>query len=165
MVSEVGTNLRVLKPSRKRVKAGDLFAMQIPDGRFLFGRVITTEARIGPMDEVILLYIYKQRFSSKEPPDRDAFSREALLIPPQLTNRLGWTKGVFETVYHWPLEPHEVLEIHCFYDPLRNKYFNERREELREPVGAVGFYGLGSFRTIDDAISDALGIGRVPDEP
>jgi len=165
VVSEVGTNLRVLKPSRKRVKAGDLFAMQIPDGRFLFGRVITTEARIGPMEEVILLYIYAKPSPSKEPPDREVLSPDGLLVPPMLTNRLAWTRGVFENVAHWPLTPRDVLPAHCFWDYLRQRYYSEKGEELGEPSGPRGEYVLKSFRTIDDAISDALGIGRVPREP
>ena len=55
VMGDVMTNLRVLKPSRKRLNAGDLLAMQLPDECYLFGRVITTEARIGPMDGVILI--------------------------------------------------------------------------------------------------------------
>lgn len=34
------TNLQFLCKSRKRLNAGDVFAMQLPDGRYLFGRVI-----------------------------------------------------------------------------------------------------------------------------
>jgi hypothetical protein len=165
MVSEVGTNLQVLTPSRKRVRAGDLFAMRIPDGRYMFGRVISTEARIGPMKGVILLYFYDRRFWSKEAPQRESLSPQELLVPPMLTNRLGWSKGVFETVAHWELEADEILPVHCFWSYSRRRYYDERGRELPEPTEPVGEYGLHSFRTIDDAISDALGIGRVPEEP
>ena len=37
------TNLRVLKRSRKPPTPGDVFAMQLPDGRYLFGRVILAD--------------------------------------------------------------------------------------------------------------------------
>jgi hypothetical protein len=43
-MAEVKTNLRVLRPSRKKVRAGDVFAMQMPDDLYLFGRVISTDA-------------------------------------------------------------------------------------------------------------------------
>jgi hypothetical protein len=41
-------NLKLLRPSRKRLAAGDIFVMLPPDGKYLFGRVISTEARAGP---------------------------------------------------------------------------------------------------------------------
>jgi hypothetical protein len=43
-MAEVKTNLRVLRPSRKKVRAGDVFAMQMPDDLYLFGRLISTDA-------------------------------------------------------------------------------------------------------------------------
>ena len=159
----VDTNLRVLKPSRKAPRAGDVFAMQLPDGRFMFGRVVSTEAMAGPsMPGAILIYIYRACFDSMEP-DRSEFLPDRLLVPPMMTNRLPWSKGYFETVAHWPLdEPGDVLAQHCFLSASRGRYFDEAGNELRGPVEPVGDYGLHSFRTIDDAVSDALGIDRVP---
>ena len=42
MVDHV-TNLRVIKRSRTKPQAGDIFAMEWVDGTFLFGRVIEAE--------------------------------------------------------------------------------------------------------------------------
>lgn len=159
----VQTNLRVLKPSRKKPTAGDLFVMQLPDERYLFGRVISADAVIGPMKDVILIYVYRPRFDSKELPERSELSADRLLVSPMMTNRLPWSKGYFETVAHWPLEPGDVLSQHCFLSSAVGRYFDEQGNELPGPIEPVGDRGLHSFRTIDDEISDALGWDRVPD--
>ncbi|QGQ21151.1 hypothetical protein GC089_16365 [Cellulomonas sp. JZ18] len=153
------TNLRVLKASRKKPRAGDLFVMQLPDGSHLFGRVISTDAQAGPsMPGAVLIYVYRQRFPGKDVPDRSALSRDHLLVSPMMTNHLPWSKGYFETVAHRPLEPGDVLPQHCFLSAARGRYFDERGNELPGPIEPVGDYGLHSYRTIDDAVSEALGL-------
>jgi hypothetical protein len=37
------TNLQVIKRSRHKPRSGELFAIQLPGGAFLFGRVIVSE--------------------------------------------------------------------------------------------------------------------------
>lgn len=162
-VTEVRTNLRVLKPSRKKPKPGDFFVMQLPDERYQFGRVITTEALIGPMKDVILIYIYRPRSDLKELSERSELSPDRLLVSPIMTNRLPWSKGYFETITHSSLEPGDVLPRHCFLSSAQGRYFDEKGEELAGPIEPVGDWGLHSYRTIDDQISDALGFERVPD--
>jgi hypothetical protein len=53
------------------------------------------------------------------------------------------------------------LPVHCFYSPTWKRCFDEEGNEMPkiEPCGQAG---IESYRTIDDAISDALGIARVP---
>ena len=82
----------------------------------------------------------------------------AMLLP----NRKGWSEGVFETVGNVPLGDGDVLDQHCFRR-WNGKYFDECSNQLPGPVEPVGDFGLHSFRTIDDDISDALGFERVPD--
>jgi hypothetical protein len=161
-MADVATNLQILKPSRKKLRAGDLFAMQLPDDRFLFGRVITIEARIGPMKGVILIYVYRPQFHSKTVPERSALSAGELLVSPIMTNRLPWSRGYFETVAHWPLESGDVVPQHCFLSASLGRYFDELGNELPGPVDPVGDRGLHSFRTIDDEISGALGLELAP---
>lgn len=43
------------------------------------------------------------------------------------------------------------------------RYFDENGNEVRGPIEPVGDYGLHSYRTIDDTVSEALGIDRVPE--
>lgn len=160
MTEAVCTNLTVLRPSRKAPRSGDLFVLQ-PDDQFLYGRVIRTDAMAGPsIRGAILLYIYALRSATPTEPERSAVSRDDLLLPPLMTNRLPWSRGYFETIANWPLEAGEVHDPHCFRDRIRGTYHDDQANELPEPVEPVGPYGLQSFRTIDDRVSDALGLSR-----
>ena len=164
-MTEVRTNLRVLQPSRKATRPGDVFAMQLPDQQFVFGRVVSTEARWTPAigaGPAILIYIYRGRSVTADIPDRAAMSVERLLVPPIMTNRRPWSRGYFQTQGNLPLEAGDVLPSHCFLSASRGRYFDEQGNELPEPVEPVGDHALHSFRTIDDQVSDALGIPRVP---
>lgn len=148
-------NLTPLKKTRAQPEAGDIFLMLPPDGLFLYGRVIATDAKIGPMSDCILIYLYRSRSEQKEmiPP----LLRGQLLVPPMMTNKLPWSKGYFETIDRKELGPMDRLQQHCFVDS-RGWYFDEYDKRLPGPTEPVGERGLQSFRTIDDKISHALGI-------
>jgi len=154
------TNLQVLKPSRKRLHAGDVFVLQ-PDERYLFGRVINTNASAGWLG-CILIYVFRVRGTTKELPPRSELSPDKLLVPPIMTFRLMWSRGYFETIAEMPLELGDVLKQHCFRS-YGGKYYDELSNELPGPVEPIGVWGLSPYRSIDDEVSDALGIPRVPD--
>lgn len=148
-------NLVILKKSRRRPTPGDLFVMKPGRGPFLFGRVIKTDANAGGFPNANLIYIYKFRSTSKEM--HGELRPDALLLPPITTNNLPWSRGYFEYVGNQPLQPQDCLPRHCFRDE-RGWFFDETGKRLRGPVDPVGEWGLHSFRTVDDAISTALGI-------
>jgi len=161
MATDVLTNMQVLKPSRVKPRLGDLFILYI-EGRYLFGRVINTEAKAGwSMPGAILIYIYRSESTTIEPPDRSKLKPANLLLPPMMTNRLAWSKGYFQTISNVPLEPDDVLPQHCFRS-ANGDYFDEFATEIPRAVEPCGDWGLHSFRTIDDEVSDALGIPNVP---
>ena len=155
------TNLKVLKPSRKRLKEGDIFVLQ-PDDQYLFGRVIKTDAIGGGFANCVLIYIFRVRRASKELPPRSDLSPDKLLVPPITTSRLLWSRGYFETIAQLPLEPDDVLKQHCFRS-TQGKYYDESGNELAGPVEPVGKWGLMTFRGVENEISDALGIPRALD--
>lgn len=156
-------NLAVLRTSRSDPNKGDIFVMLPPDKLFLYGRVISTEAKVGPMNNCMLIYIYSIRSSSKLPvPELDP---QKLLIAPILTNKLPWRRGYFEALLHRELEESDYLSQHCFKSLSTGRYYDEFGKELDGPTDPVGVRGLHSFRTIDDAISKVLGIPLAPDEP
>jgi hypothetical protein len=74
-----------------------------------------------------------------------------------MTNTLPWSKGYFQTLENRPLGASDVLRSHCFRSS-GGKYYDESCVELPGPKEPCGDWGLHSFRTIDDAVSDALGI-------
>ncbi|MGD7708308.1 immunity 26/phosphotriesterase HocA family protein [Microlunatus sp. Y2014] len=163
-MAEVQTNLRVLQASRKKVRPGDVFAMQLPDRTYLFGRVIGAdlEPPRAPMPKAYLIYVY-QGCSQTIEPDLDALVPDRLLLPPVFINRMPWTKGYFQTVANRDLAEGDLLPQHCFWDALRACYIDEQQNVLPREVPPCGDWGLSSYRWLDDQISDALGIPRVPE--
>lgn len=90
--------------SRKRPRAGDLFAMSLDDGTRVYGRVIATgvDASWGPNH--LLVYVYAGA----------AFSPDQLLIDPLMVGSQLWTCGVVETIENRPLTKDDVLPRHVF---------------------------------------------------
>lgn len=163
-MTKVETNFQRLKASRKMPRPGDVFAMKLPDDYFLFGRVVSIEAKwtlATGADDAILVYIYRDRFERSELPRRDAMRVDRLLIAPILTNLRPWSSGYFQTVSNVPLTIDDTLSRHCFLSTFRGRFFDEHGNEMFGPAEPVGDFALQSFRTIDDQISDALGIPRV----
>ena len=154
-------NLRVLKRARRSPEVGDIFVLSPANGQFLFGRVVATDANPLGVGGGILIYIYGARSSDKSPVPE--LRPSELLVPPMMTNKLPWTKGYFEFVENRPMGPQDRLAQHCFKD-TRGWFFDEQRNRLPEPTEPVGQWGLHSYQTIDDEISNALGIPLAPDE-
>lgn len=156
----ISMNLLKLHPSRHKPKTGDVFAMLLCDQEYLFGRVIATDAIAIPGHAGVLVYIYSARACNIDAPP--CLSPDSLLIPPLITNVLPWSKGYFQHVISRELKPEDRLPQHSF------RYFNDEIvDEYMRPVGAssgpIGEQGLESFRTIDDAVSAALGMPLAPD--
>ncbi|MGA8789008.1 MAG: Imm26 family immunity protein [Paenarthrobacter sp.] len=163
-MSQMQTNMRILKPSRKKNKAGSVFVLQMPDGWFSFGRLVNTDVNAGMGPGAQLIYVFKFRSKFKDLPERAELRSDQLLLSPIMTNRLPWSRGYFETIAEIPFEEGEILKQHCFRDSVFDRYRDEQGNELPESVEPVGRYGLHSFRTIDDAISKALDIPLIPEE-
>jgi hypothetical protein len=159
------TNLKILKRSNKKPEQGDIFAMQLPDDAFLFGRVVGAELEppLAPMPRAYLIYVYADRSQSKQPP-LDLLRPERLLLPPVFINRMPWTKGYFETVQHNDLGRVALVSQHCFWDAARARYVDERGNTLPSEVHPCGDWALSSYRWLDDQVSDALNIPRVPED-
>lgn len=159
------TNIQVIKPSRTAPRAGDIFAIRLPDGTHLFGRVIDADIqdpRRAPMPGAYLIYVYDERSASMEVNASELTPRR-LLLPPVFINKIPWTKGYFSTVKHVDLQPSDLLPQHCFWSAGRETYVDENRNPLPRESQPCGDWALSSYRWLDDQISDALGIPRVPD--
>lgn len=137
--------------------------MQLPTEKYLFGRVILAEPprEQAPMPAANLIYVYALQAETNQP-DYRLLNPESLLIPPVWTNRLGWTKGYFQTIENLPLRPDMLLRQHCFRrdDGVYLDQIGARLAGRSEPCGE---WALVSYRWIDDHISDALNIPRVPE--
>jgi hypothetical protein len=162
---EVVTNLRILKRSRPRLRAGDIFALSPGASRYLFGRVILADLPSGqaPMPTANLIYLFAVEASAPTPVPLVSLRPSNLLLPPQFINRMPWTKGYFQNVAHETLQPRDLLDQHCFWDAFRKIYCDQRGRALPARSEPCGIWSLGSYRLIDDLVSDALGIQRAPD--
>jgi len=56
----------------------------------------------------------------------------------------------------------DLVAQHCFLSAGRGRYFDEDFNELPGPVEPCGDWGLHGYRTLDDEVSDALGIPGAP---
>jgi hypothetical protein len=153
--------LRVLKPSRRPIHKGDVFVALPKDQiqKYLFGRVISDEARIGPWESVYLVYVYDFRSDKKQIPTKEALQPSRLLIPPFMTDRLAWSKGLFETIGSEPIANTDVQPTHVF-----RRWNGEFVDELGHVVSAparpqdVPGLGLTTLSGISSAIGKALAI-------
>ena len=159
----MATNLDVLKPSRAAPQRGDVFVLRLRRGPYLFGRVISAEAKAGPsMPGAILVYVFDTRSDTAEIPDRAALSASRLLIAPVMINKLPWSRGYFQTIGHLEIAAGEELPQHCFRSGS-GRYYDENCVELVAPTEPCGQWGLASYRVVDDKVSDALGVARAAD--
>jgi hypothetical protein len=157
------TNMQVLKPSRKKPVSGDIFALQLPDDQYLFGRVIYADLPVekAPMPGSYLIYIY-DHVSRQKTPVVDQLRPDRLLLPPVFINLMPWTKDYFETVETQNLTDADLLVQHCFRR-WTGEYLNEQRHRIPAAVEPCGDWGLSSYHLLDDQLSDKLGIARAPE--
>lgn len=157
MLTPNDLNLRVLRRSRPKLKPGDIFALQILPDRFHFGRVIRTDTEmIGT--QVFLIYIFRATSPSRN--DIPQLDRNDLLLPPTFVEKGPWTRGFFEVVKEQPLEVNDTHPVHCFVWLSADRFVDEYCEPLPCRSEPCGRYQLSFEGSIDDKISDALGIPR-----
>ena len=161
---DVITNLRVLRRARPKLRPGDVFTLSPAVDRFLFGRVLLADLPSGqaPMPTANLIYIYAAEAREPTPAPLGQLVPASLLLPPQFINRMPWTKGYFQNVAHEPLRRGDLLRQHCFWDSVRKTYRDETGRVLSARYEPCGEWALGSYRLLDDLVSDTLGIERAP---
>ncbi|HEX8789335.1 MAG TPA: hypothetical protein VF765_00180 [Polyangiaceae bacterium] len=124
----------------KEPLVGDVFTVR---GRGVLGRVVSTEAIVGPTHGCILVYVYAG----------EALARDELLVPPMLTTRAPWSHGLFETVRSEPLLPGSFFDRHCFRDGAR--FVDEEGRPVKDPTEPIGEYKLLDVSAIERALSAA----------
>lgn len=126
--------------TQRAPRIGDVFAVE---GRELLGRVVSTDAVVGPTHGCVLVYVY-----------RDAtLARDALLVPPMLTTRAPFNRGVFAVRGSRPLMPKDYFERHAFRDAKGALFDEEERPLDAAPAGVP----VGEHRLLDvDAVRESL---------
>ncbi|WP_420000734.1 Imm26 family immunity protein [Asticcacaulis excentricus] len=159
------TNFQFIRRNRKPLAVGDVFALQLPGGKYLHGCIIICGAKTGPMPGANLLYIYKDQSDDIEPKFENLRPHN-LLIPPVWTNRMAWTRGYFVPVGRMEVTSSQRLRSHCFWSVARKRYLSEtgvRCSWLQRVLNTKfrGSWGLTSYLGIDDCISEAIGLPRI----
>lgn len=157
------TNMRGFDGPGARPKDGQVFIISIGE-HVLPGRVIRTDAKSGPSMSGILTYVFQPVRPEWSPDNgREDIRVDRLLIPPFLINQKPWSLRFFHRVAQLDsFGEDERLTLHCFR-AANGTLTNELGEEVTQAVEPLGPWALDSYRTVDDALSDALGIPRVPD--
>ncbi|MGM1058314.1 Imm26 family immunity protein [Saccharothrix sp. Mg75] len=144
--------------SRKAVRAGDVFALHLVDGRRLFGRVVAADLprERAPMPGANLVYVYGPP-SDGAVPDPARLRPDALLVPPLFINRLPWSKGYFRPVAHHDLTGDDLLARHCFRT-ADGQHVDERGAPVAHRTEPCGTWGLAGYATVDREVGRALGL-------
>lgn len=121
-------------------QVGDVFAIR---SRSNLGRVVSTDAVVGPTHGCLLVYVYRD----------STLSRDALLVAPMLTTRAPFYRGLFEHRASRPLSPGETFEIHGFRDAA-----GRLLDELGRPLAAASPGApVGPYRLLDaGGVADVL---------
>lgn len=157
-------NIQKLRPSRKRLRPGDIFVMQLPDGRYLYGRVIRANVPEGegPWRGMNMIYLYRDPQPTMKP-DLGLLTTDRLLCPPEFVNRLGWSRGYFETVLNVPLSSEDLLEQHCFSsNRWTTPYVDEKGRPLASRSEPCGIWAVAGYGNIDEVISRSFGYPEAP---
>jgi hypothetical protein len=135
---------------------GDVFRIQLPNGKNLFGRVVIANPprEQAPMPCAFLVYIYSLE-ANEQCPDYSKLSPENLLIPPVWTNELAWKKGYFNFVENHPLSRSDLLERHVFRSAT-GRLFDEKGKMLSGDAEPFGEWGMASYKWIQDRIRARL---------
>jgi hypothetical protein len=136
--------------ARREPRIGDVFAVR---GRQLLGRVVATDAAVGPTHGCVLVYVY-----------RDAtLSRDALLVPPMLTTKAPFYRGLFEHRGSRPLMPRDYFEQHVFRDAAGALFDELERPLDAAPAGIpVGEHALLDVEAVSDRLAAAPGGYEAP---
>ena len=127
--------------TRHEPRVGDLFTVR---GRRLVGRVVSTEAIVGPTHGCVLVHLYAD----------GRLSPDALLVPPLLTTRAPWSHGLFEHLRSEPWRTHPGR--HCFQD-ASGRFVDELGRPLAAPFAPVGEYRLHGVDAIEELLAQAPG--------
>ncbi|AQP45200.1 hypothetical protein RPIT_10665 [Tessaracoccus flavus] len=159
----MSVNMEKFEGKWSRPKTGDVFEIRI-GGYRCPGRVVSTEAKpLGKgAPDAPLVYLFHPVSPQWEFDQREVLQVTNLLVSPIMTNLKPWTLKYFRTLGNVGFADGERLERHCFRSSF-GRFYDEQGNEIQEPVSPVGTWGLHSFRTIDDALSEALGIPLAPD--
>lgn len=145
-----------MEPSRKQRKEGEVFVIQPSKGLFFFGKVIRTKIQLSDpiMNGGHLVFIFNHLSKSLEMPKY--LNPNNLLIPPQIINNQGWSKGYFKTLGIQQVNDEERQIDYGFFDIVSEGHVNEDGVPLNRKPKVYGDFGLGSYGSVAYALKKVL---------
>lgn len=152
------TDLIAMKKSRKKPQKGDIFVVQPFQNIFYYGKVIETDIRSKDsfVNGMFLILVYDKMSKSKDSPIPSDLDRCDLLIAPTIVNRLGWSRGYFETICNLPLTDQERKMSFGFWSFQRQCFVNVEGTKLESRPRYYTDYGLGNYLVVGEKIQAVL---------
>lgn len=159
-----------VKGSRKRIKAGMAFRIQLTAGDHLRGYVAKDDAFLveGGDWDCFVVYIFRPG-----DPDR-IYTHDDLLVPPLLVSRQAWTCGLFDVSEPVCIKVDHVPDRHCFRSltgweimPDMTKTVSDHFTEYGEPCAyssPCGIHAITLVGGIAREICEALGLDETPED-
>ena len=150
------TYLIPIKKSKKAPQQGDVFVVQPFQNIFYYGKVIQTNiySKQSFVNGMILIFIYdKMSTTPKIPCNLD---NSNLLIAPTVVNRLGWSRGYFETICNIPITDRERNISFGFWDFLKKRFVDVEGNVLDRKPDYYTDFGLGNYLVVGEKIQVAL---------
>lgn len=140
------------KPYKKKIKPGDSFGIAV-DSKWLCGRVVSVDAIALEFHKLIMVYVFKRFYEKIEVVNIKTPNN--LLVPPLLTTRSPWSRGLFQAGASAAIKEGDVLSRHCFYHDMYDEYYNEDGDLVDKtiPCGELGIYG---DIAIEELVHDAI---------
>ena len=150
------TDLIAMKKSRKTPRQGDVFVVRPFQDTFYYGKVIQTNihSKQSFVNGMFLIFIYdKMSITPQIPCNLDTSN---LLIAPTIVNRLGWSRGYFETICNFPITERERNVSFGFWDFLKKCFVDVEGNVLNRKPDYYTDYGLGNYLVVGEEIQVAL---------
>jgi hypothetical protein len=150
-------NMILMEPYKKKLNVGDIFVIKYSNSYF-FGRV--GDIYNPGKHQLYVVYVYNNSSSSINIiPELD---KNFLLVKPCIINRLGFSRGYLKVVDNLPIDDKNGFPILSYTDG--RYYYNSLNYKIRKPQGFIVKLSFGNYRTLDDEISNKIGIPLAPDE-
>ena len=131
--------LNVIKRKRIKPKKGDVFVVSPHNNMFFWGIVINSNISIPEGDDLLVVFILRDRANF---PEANNVPKDItnLLIEPAIVERWYWNKGFFYNV-GVDIEIPDNID-YGFYSIGMNKYVDEYKNILQREPQLVGMYGV-----------------------
>ncbi len=153
--------LLVMRKKRHRPKVGDVFAFQLADGLYRFGRVFHTAVPIGGKDDcgnLVVAYRYEAETIGECPPH---LLPDDALGPPMVVSSRPWSLGYFAHLHCRPFEREEVPHPGpCLFDYYADKCRGPDGSFVRKNPRLMGTWALTGYLAVGTELIAAVNVPK-----